>query len=98
MSIKLPKQGFVFWPVGTGDNTTIAIREDDITMQIDLRHMDKSDDDDDPHYAVVDELEDVLPEINNKPYLSVFVLTHPDEDHIKGFGELWGDLAISTDL
>ncbi|HEA68535.1 MAG TPA: hypothetical protein ENI07_17180 [Desulfobacterales bacterium] len=94
MSTKLPKQGFVFWPVGTGDSTTIAIREDDITMQIDLGHMDKSNDDDDPHYPVVDELENALSKKNGKPYLSVFVLTHPDEDHIKGFGELLKKVTI----
>jgi hypothetical protein len=94
MATSLPKQGFVFWPVGTGDSTTINIRENDITMQIDLHQMDESDDDDDPHYAVVDELEESLPKKNGKPYLSVFALTHPDEDHIKGFGELLKRVTI----
>ena len=94
MSIELPKQGFVFWPVGTGDSTTIAIREGDITMQIDLRHMDKSEEDYDSHCAVVDELEEILPEKDGKPYLSVFALTHPDEDHIKGFAELLKRVSI----
>ena len=90
----MPDRGFVFWPVGTGDSTTIVISEDDITMQIDLHHIEKSQEDDDTHYPVVDELEESLPKKNGKPYLSVFVLTHPDEDHIKGFAELLKRVTI----
>ncbi len=94
MATKLPERGFVFWPVGTGDSTTVVIREDDITMQIDLHHIEKSQEGDDTHYPVVDELEKSLPKKNGKPYLSVFVLTHPDEDHIKGFADLLKRVTI----
>ena len=94
---QLPEQGFVFWPVGTGDSTTIAVN-DEVRMQIDLHHMTCAEDDDDPHTPIVDRLVDLLPQRNDKPYLAVFVLTHPDEDHCLGFtdllkrviiGELW---------
>ena len=34
----LPDRGFVFWPVGTGDSTTIVIDEDRV-MQVDIRQM-----------------------------------------------------------
>ena len=84
----LPKRGFVFWPVGTGDSTAIIVTENEINVQIDLHHMEKAADSDDPAWSIVDELVRLLPKKNGKPYLSVFMLTHPDEDHILGFREL----------
>ena len=87
MSFKLPKRGLVFWPVGTGDSTTVCI-DDKTVVQIDLHHLEKADDEDEPHWAIIDELVKVLPKRNGKPYLSVFALTHPDQDHIRGFEEL----------
>lgn len=92
------ERGVIFWPVGTGDSTTFVVREDEVIMQIDLRHLSKSEDDDDDHAAIIDELEERLPQKDGSPYLSTFALTHPDEDHILGFenllervtiGELW---------
>lgn len=90
---KLPTQGIVFWPIGTGDSTTICIDKDTI-LQIDLHHMTKSEDEDDPHYAVVDELIKLLPKKDKKPYLPLFVLTHPDEDHVRGFKYMLEKIAI----
>jgi hypothetical protein len=37
----------VFWPIGTGDSTTIVV-DDEIVMQVDLHDMDKADDDANP--------------------------------------------------
>lgn len=94
MLVKLPSQGFAFWPVGSGDSTTIAVG-DDVFMQVDLRHLACVDeDDDDPRMAVIDHLEKILPRVGGKPYLSVFVLTHPDEDHCRGFAELLKRITI----
>jgi len=93
MAFDTPDCGFIFWPVGTGDSTTIVIN-DETFMQVDLRHMAKSEGDDDPAYPVVDELEKILPTINNTPYLSTFVLTHPDLDHIQGFSDLLERVTI----
>ena len=93
----IPAQGFVFWPVGTGDSATIAVSEDAV-MQVDLHHLACSEEEDDPHTPIVDRLVALLPKADGKPYLAVFVLTHPDEDHCLGFasllkkvkiGELW---------
>ena len=89
----LPSQGFVFWPVGTGDSTTIAVTED-VVMQVDLRHMECANEDDDPHTPIVDRLVELLPEIDEEPYLSVFALTHPDEDHCLGFADLLKQVKI----
>ncbi len=93
MGIKLPDKGFVFWPVGTGDSSTVVVK-DEIVMQIDLHHHSKSDDDDDSHCFIVDELVDCLPKKDGKPFLAVFALTHPDKDHIKGFADLLDKVTI----
>ncbi len=88
-AFKLPdKKAVVFWPVGTGDSTTLILKPNDLLMQIDLHHMEKSDDDDNPEWPIIDHLVKLLPKKNKRPYLGVFVLTHPDKDHIKGFAEL----------
>lgn len=91
---KLPKKGFVFWPVGNGDSTTIVIKENDLTMQVDLRHCESAEEDDSPMTPVLDELVRLLPKRDGKSYLSLFVLTHPDEDHCCGFKELLKKVTI----
>lgn len=57
-------------------------------MQIDLHHLEKADDSEEPEWNVLDYLVKALPKRNGRPYLAVFVLTHPDQDHIRGFAEL----------
>ena len=91
-------RGVLFWPVGTGDSTTFIVRENAIMFQVDLRHSSKSEDPETDCSPVIDHLEEHLPLVNGRPYLSAFALTHPDKDHIQGFqallerveiGELW---------
>ena len=94
MPIKPPDRGFIFWPVGTGDSTTVRVA-DEVYLQIDLRHMAKSEDDDEPAWPVIDELVEILPTRGDQPYLSVFALTHPDLDHCQGFEELNERVVIS---
>ena len=94
MAIAKPEKGFVFWPVGTGDSTTICVDET-VHLQLDLRHMNKSEGSDDPAWPIIDELIEILPTLYDKPYLSTFVLTHPDEDHCQGFTELNERVLIS---
>ena len=93
MSTKLPDKGFVFWPVGTGDSTSICVVSDTI-IQIDLNHLAASDDEDDARKPVIDELVELLPKVDDKPFLSVFVLTHPDQDHCRGFEDLLERITI----
>jgi hypothetical protein len=90
---KLPNRGFVFWPVGTGDSTTVIIKPG-VVMQLDLHHLAKAEGSDDPAWPILDELVPLLPKKNGKPYLSLFALTHPDEDHILGFKELLKKVTI----
>jgi beta-lactamase superfamily II metal-dependent hydrolase len=90
MAIDLPARGFVFWPVGCGDSTTVKVN-DNVVLQVDIQHHASAQDDDDPCHPVVDTLVDeVLPTLegHDKPYLAVFALTHPDKDHCKGFADL----------
>lgn len=83
----LPARGAVFWPVGTGDSTTLVI-SDDLVMQIDLNDRALADEDDTPEVPVVDELVASLPRRDDTPYLAVFALTHADKDHCSGFADL----------
>lgn len=96
MGIQPSEQGFIFWPVGTGDSTTIRVAKT-VYLQIDLRHMAKSEDDEDTAWPVIDELIDILPRRGGDPFLSVFALTHPDLDHCQGFREL-NDRALISEI
>ncbi|WP_432991036.1 hypothetical protein [Dactylosporangium sp. CA-233914] len=89
----MPERGVVFWPVGTGDSSTIVVTEE-IVVQVDLHDMAKADNDDTPEYAVVDRLVEVLPVVDGEPYLAVFVLTHADQDHCRGFADLLSKVRI----
>ena len=77
-----------FWPVGTGDSTTFVVRPNQVIFQVDLRHSHKSEDKETDCAPVIDYLEERLPKVDGKPYLSAFAITHPDKDHIQGFEEL----------
>lgn len=83
----LPARGVVFWPVGTGDSTTVVI-DDLVVLQVDLHDMAKADDEATPEVAVVDRLVDALPVVDGMPYLATFALTHVDKDHCLGFADL----------
>ena len=50
MTFELPDRGLVFWPVGNGDSTSIAV-DSESYLQIDLNHLEKSDDDDDASWG-----------------------------------------------
>lgn len=94
MDVALPAMGAVFWPVGSGDSTTLVVSEQ-VVMQVDLRDMTKADADDSPETPVVDHLVEALPTTEDgKPYLAVFALTHADQDHCRGFAELLDRVVI----
>lgn len=83
-----------FWPVGTGDSTTFVIRPNEVIFQVDLRHSQKSEDEETDCAPIIDRLEESLPEVDGKPYLSAFAITHPDKDHIQGFEELLERITV----
>lgn len=94
----LPEMGVVFWPVGSGDSTTVVVSET-VVVQVDINDRAKADDEETPEVPVVDLLVASLPEgEDGRPFLAAFVLTHADQDHCSGFrdllekatiGELW---------
>jgi hypothetical protein len=89
----LPDSGFVFWPVGCGDSTTVVVDEETV-VQIDIRHAEGAEADDDPRVAIIDEVVELLPQRDGRPYLAVFGATHLDKDHILGFKELREKVTI----
>lgn len=96
----LPDQGVVFWPVGSGDSTTIVV-DDRHVMQVDIRDMKKADEPDAVVAAVIDRLEETLPRTDDdddRPYLAVFALTHGDSDHCCGFGDLLDSTILIGEL
>ena len=93
MSFTLPKRGLVFWPVGNGDSTTVVV-DSGIYLQVDLNHLEKSEDVEEPAWPIVDELGKLLPIKHGRPYLSAFALTHPDQDHCRGFTKLFDAVDI----
>ena len=94
----LPDSGFVAWYVGAGDSLTLLSGQDgdgaELVIQVDLNHLSASEDDDDPHVPIIDQLIEILPKIGDRPYLAAFVLTHPDQDHCRGFEQLLDDVLI----
>jgi hypothetical protein len=93
MFADLKGPSFIFWPVGCGDSTTIAISDTE-NLQIDLNDSAMAESDDNEKIPLVDELVAKLPKHDGKPYLSCFVLTHPDLDHCKGFKDLLKRVTI----
>ena len=93
MSFQLPDCGIVFWPVANGDSTTISV-DSETHLQVDLNHLQKSEDEDEPAIPVIDCLKESLPKRNGTPYLAAFALTHPDEDHCRGFARLLDEVTI----
>lgn len=45
----------MFWPVGTGDSTSVIVK-DGVVLQVDLRDLHSADEADDDHAAIIDEL------------------------------------------
>lgn len=84
-----PEKGYVFWPVGNGDSTTVVV-DSETFVQIDINHCDQAGED--PTRApVIDELVPALPERDGKKYLAAFGLSHGDADHCRGFERLLKD-------
>ncbi len=90
----LSKQGVVFWPVGTGDSTTIVI-DDRHVVQVDIHDMASAGEEGAAVTAVVDRLVESLPQgADGRPYLAGFILTHADKDHVLGFADLLDRVTI----
>jgi hypothetical protein len=73
-----------FFPVDNGDMTLIKL-EDKTTILIDINIRQATENDEDPTCNVSKELRELLEKDNNgRPFVDVFLLSHPDRDHCTG--------------
>jgi len=77
------------FPVGNGDMTLIKIASNNQFhyVLVDLHIRNGSADDEDKCHAIQELHEFLEKDGDGRPYVDVMVLTHPDEDHIRGFKE-----------
>jgi hypothetical protein len=75
-----------FYPVGNGDCDLIEFANG-TKMMIDCNFRSASEEEDNDQYDVVSDLLDnkLTTKKHGLPFLPTFVLTHPDEDHCRGF-------------
>lgn len=80
------RQSISFLPVGNGDAVLVSIG-DDFNLLVDVKITQAARDPDDSSvYDVYGHLMRELPkDKRGRPYLSAFVNTHPDQDHLHGF-------------
>lgn len=78
----------IFYPVGNGDTSLIRL-EDKTTIIIDCNlTKDSRDDDIEARYNVHKSLlTELARDANDRPFTDVFINTHPDQDHLRGFDE-----------
>jgi len=73
------------YPVGNGDMSLITLK-DDTTILIDCNIRESSKDEKDhSQYDVKKDLLKSIQKRDGKPYVDVFNLSHPDEDHCRGY-------------
>ena len=86
-----------FFPVGNGDTT--LIEADSKTIITDVHYRNDADDDEEPEYDFSSDIQEACFKSKRKYCLSLFVLTHPDKDHLGGFPKLFycGDPAKYAD-
>lgn len=88
-----------YFPVGNGDTSLIRLSNGfDILIDCNITN-DSKDESDETTYNVHDHLLSILKKEKETPYVDAFILTHPDEDHCRGFGETYytGDPSVYSD-
>ena len=76
-----------FFPVGNGDTTLIEV--DCKTIQTDINYRDNAENEEQPEYDFAPDLQDACYKGSRNYRLSLFVLTHPDKDHLGGFARIF---------
>lgn len=88
-----------YFPVGNGDTSLIQLSdESSIIIDCNITN-DSRDDSEEAVFDVHDYLLSSLKKDNGTPYVDAFILSHPDEDHCRGFTETFyvGDPAKYSD-
>ncbi len=74
-----------YYPVNNGDQSIIVLK-DGTTILTDCNIRKESHNSSDPEmYDVKKDLLGILPKRNGNPYADIFILTHGDWDHCRGF-------------
>lgn len=82
------KHSIKFYPVGNGDCSLVNIGGANMKMMFDCNFRQQAEDDDEEMFDVLGDLIDN--ELTKKcglPFLDAYLLTHPDQDHCRGFEE-----------
>lgn len=81
------KHSLIFYPVGNGDCSLVNIGGASKKMMFDCNFRQKAEDDE--MYDVLNDLlsNELTTKKSGLPFLDAFLLTHPDEDHCRGFEE-----------
>ena len=82
------KHSMKFYPVGNGDCSLVNIGSPTKKMMFDCNFRQKAENEDDEMFDVLGDL--INHELTKKyglPFLDAFLLTHPDQDHCRGFGD-----------
>lgn len=80
----MEKHNIKYYPVGNGDMSLIKIKSTK-TILIDCNIRENSEDDMEDPKEVKEDLLNSIEERNGTPFIDVFALTHPDQDHCRGF-------------
>jgi len=74
-----------YYPVNNGDMSLITLKDNStILIDCNIREGDK-DSNDNNIYDVKEDLLQSTQKRNNNPFVDLFILSHPDEDHCRGF-------------
>ena len=78
-----------FYPVDNGAMSLLKLNDDhETTMLVDIRVRGETDDLEGEHFDVAAHLREQLnTDEDGRPYVDVFLLTHHDDDHIRGLQE-----------
>ena len=76
-----------YFPVGNGDISLIRLSNgQNILVDCNITN-DSKDESDETTYNVHSYLQSIVKKEKEVPFIDAFILTHPDEDHCRGFGE-----------
>lgn len=84
----MSRPSITFFPVGNGDCTLIRLA-DNTNILIDCNLTLDAESENSDVYDVRHHLLELLPRDDGVPYLDTFILTHPDEDHCRGFDRVF---------
>ncbi|MCK6649078.1 MAG: cobyric acid synthase CobQ [Bacteroidia bacterium] len=75
-----------YYPVDNGDTSLITLSDETkILIDISITEASQEEKNDERYDVKRDLLDNELKKNNNNPFVDVFILSHPDQDHIRGF-------------